>query len=163
MEEKKSTYAVRYYTRGGHTRMLAEAIAEELGCEAFSTSQRLSGYTDILFLGGAVYANHLDPNITGFIDHFDRSKVGKIILFGDAAVTNPCKKMRARLAGRGIPAETDEFYCRGSFKLLYRSHPDADDIRNAREFARRWRQMDPAAPQPVDAGSKYANIRHWAE
>jgi flavodoxin len=48
--------AVRYCSRSGNTRFLAETIAEELGVPAVSVDApeaKLSGHTDVLFIGGA--------------------------------------------------------------------------------------------------------------
>lgn len=138
MPQEKYKYGVRYFSRTGHTKQIAEAMAEELGCEAVPTSERVRGYTDTLFLGGAVYAGKLDPSIQGFITRLDRRSVGKIILFGDAAISDPCKKIRKLLLDREMLAETEVFLCKGSFKLIAKGHPDAADLENAKIFARKW-------------------------
>lgn len=135
---EKVKYGVRYYSKTGHTRQIAEAIANTLGCEAIPTSERMRGYTDILFLGGAIYGGSLDANMKGFIERLDRKQVGKIILFGDATIMNPCKKMRALLTEKGLAAETDFFYCKGSFKFLCKNRPNHQDLENAVKFAKKW-------------------------
>ena len=43
-------YAVRYYTKTGNTKRLAEAIAKELGVEALPVSETVNEKVDILFL-----------------------------------------------------------------------------------------------------------------
>ena len=121
MEEQKYKFGVRYFSRTGHTKQIAEAMAKELGCEAVPTSERIRGYTDTLFLGGAIYA-------------------GKIILFGDAAIGDPCTKIRKLLSEKGFLAETETFTCKGSFKFIAKGHPNAEDLENARTFARKWMQ-----------------------
>ena len=45
------TYAVRYYTKTGNTRRLAEAVAGELGVEALPISDPIEEKVDVLFLG----------------------------------------------------------------------------------------------------------------
>lgn len=135
---EKYRFGVRYCSRGGHTRQIAEAIAEELGCEAVPTSERIRGYTDTLFLGGALYAGKIDDSIKGFITRLNRQNVGKIILFGTAAFGDPCKKIRKELTDKGYLAETEVFLCKGSFKMFAKGHPDATDIENARKFAQKW-------------------------
>lgn len=134
----KYKYGVRYFSRTGHTKQIAEAMAEELGCEAVPTSERIRGYTDTLFLGGAIYGGKLDPSITGFITRLDRRHVGKIILFGDAAIGDPCKKMRKALMDKDMLAETETFLCKGSFKIIAAGHPNAEDLEKAKAFARKW-------------------------
>ena len=41
--------AIRYYTRGGNTKKLADAIAEAIGVEAKTTAEPLTEDVDILF------------------------------------------------------------------------------------------------------------------
>ena len=43
--------AVRYYTKTGNTKRLAEAIAEAVGAEALPISEAVEEPVDILFLG----------------------------------------------------------------------------------------------------------------
>ena len=50
------TYAVRYYTKTGNTKRLAEAIAKELGVEALPISKPVKEPVDALFLGNSYYA-----------------------------------------------------------------------------------------------------------
>ncbi len=139
MEQIKHPYGVRYFSRTGHTKKIAEAMAEELGCEALPTGERMTGYTDTLFLGGALYGGKLDESITGFIQRLDRRKVGKIILFGNATMKDPCPKMRKALLDRNMLAETESFFCKGSFKFIAAGHPNEKDLEAAKAFARKWR------------------------
>ena len=45
--------AVRYYTKTGHTKKLAEAVAGAVGAEALPISTPVSEPVDILFLGNS--------------------------------------------------------------------------------------------------------------
>lgn len=138
MQQEKYKYGVRYFSRTGHTKQIAEAMAQELGCEALSTSDPICGYTDTLFLGGAIYAGKIDENLKEFITRLDRKNVGKIILFGDAAISDPCKKIRKLLTDKGMAAETETFTCKGSFKIIAKGHPNVTDMENAKAFANKW-------------------------
>jgi len=82
------SFAVRYYTKTGNTKRLAEAIAKELGVEALPISEPVSEAVDILFLGNSYYAFNIDPEVRDFVSSLDKSKVGKIVNFGSAAMLN---------------------------------------------------------------------------
>ena len=53
--------AVRYYTKTGNTKRLAEAIAEAVGAKALPISTPIAEPVDILFLGNSYYAFSIDP------------------------------------------------------------------------------------------------------
>ena len=53
-------FAVRYYTKTGNTKRLAEAIANELGVEALPISEPVKEQVDFLFLGNSYYAFDID-------------------------------------------------------------------------------------------------------
>ena len=59
--------AVRYYTRSGNIKKLAEAIAKAVGVEAKTVDEPLREDVDILFLGSSVYAYGVDDSIKNFI------------------------------------------------------------------------------------------------
>ena len=135
---EKYKYGGRYFSRSGNTKKVAEAIAEELGCEAVPTGERIRGYTDTLFLGGAVYAGKPDESITGFITRLRRENVGKIILFGTSAMTDPTKKIIKQLNDKGFVPEIEVFRCKGEFKFLAKGRPNEQDLADAKAFARKW-------------------------
>jgi len=129
-------YAVRFYTKTGNTKHLAEAIAEELGIEALPLSAPITEAVDILFLGNSYYAFTIDPEVRSFIASLSKDKVGKIVNFGSAALLNSTwKKVKAEAEKVGIPMDEKEFHCKGEFKMLHKGKPDANDLRAAREFA----------------------------
>ena len=80
--------AVRYYTKSGNTKRLAEAVAKAVGAEALPISTPVTEAVDILFLGNSYYAFSIDPEVRDFVRTLDRSKVGKIVNFGSAAMLN---------------------------------------------------------------------------
>lgn len=128
--------AVRYYTKTGNTKRLAEAIAEAVGVEAFPISVPVTEKTDILFLGNSYYAFSIDPEVRDFIRSLDKEKIGKIVNFGSAAMLNSTwKKVKAEADKAGIPMDEREFHCKGEFKGIHKGRPDGDDLKAAAEFA----------------------------
>ena len=83
--------AVRYYTKTGNTKRLAEAVAEAVGVEALPISTPLTEPVDILFLGNSYYAFSIDPEVRTFVRSLDKEMVGKIVNFGSAAMLNSLK------------------------------------------------------------------------
>ena len=73
------TYAVRYYTKTGNTKRLAEAIAAELGVKALPISEPVTEKVDYLFLGNSYYAFNIDPEVKDFVSSLDRNLIGKIV------------------------------------------------------------------------------------
>ena len=129
-------YAVRFYTKTGNTKKLAEAIANELGVDALPLESEITEPVDILFLGNSYYAFTIDPEVRKFIASLSKDKVGKIVNFGSAALLNSTyKKVKAEAEKVGIPMDEKEFHCKGEFKMLHKGKPDSDDLRAAREFA----------------------------
>ncbi len=130
-------YAVRYYTKTGNTKRLAEAVAEALGTEALPISVPVTEPTDLLFLGNSYYAFSIDPEVRAFIRSLDKNKVGRIVNFGSAAMLNSTwKKVKAEADKVGIPMHEKEFHCRGEFKGVHKGKPDADDCAAAAVFAK---------------------------
>lgn len=129
--------AVRYYSRGGNTKKLAEAISEAVGAEAKTTSEPLTEDVDILFLGSSVYASKVDENVSKFIDGIN-VKVGKAVNFSTAAISKSTyKQVENLLSKKNIPLDKNEFACKGSFLLLHKGKPDENDCKAAAEFAKK--------------------------
>lgn len=130
--------AVRYYTKTGNTKRLAEAVAKAAGVEALPISAPIDEPVDILFLGNSYYAFSTDPEVRQFVEFLDRGKVGKIVNFGSAAMMKSTwKKVKAAADKAGIPMDEREFHCKGEFKGIHKGKPDEADLRAVEEFTRK--------------------------
>ncbi len=128
--------AVRYYTKTGNTKRLAEAVAEAVGAEALPISVPVDEPVDILFLGNSYYAFSIDPEVRKFVSSLDKNKVGKIVNFGSAAMLNSTwKKVKAEADKVGISMDEREFHCKGEFKGIHKGKPDETDRKAVAEFA----------------------------
>ena len=129
---------VRYYTKTGNTKRLAEAIAKALKVEALPISTPVTEQVDVLFLGNSYYAFSIDPEVRDFVKALDKNKVGKIVNFGSAAMLNSTyKKVKAEADKVGIPMDEREFHCKGEFKGIHKGRPNQDDLTAAAAFARK--------------------------
>ena len=134
------TYAVRYYTKTGNTKKLADALAGELGVEARPISDPVTEPVDLLFLGNSYYAFNIDPEVRAFIASLDKEKVGEIVNFGSAAMMNSTiKKVKAEADKVGIPVDSKEFHCKGEFKGLHKGRPNEADLKAVAAFARQYK------------------------
>ena len=130
--------AVRYYTKTGNTKRLAEAVAKAVGVEALPITAPVTESVDILFLGNSYYAFTIDPEVRRFVESLVKEKVGKIVNFGSAAMMNSTwKKVKAVADKVGIPMDEREFHCKGEFKGLHKGKPDESDLVAAAAFAKK--------------------------
>lgn len=130
--------AVRYYTKTGNTKRLAEAIAAVVGVEALPLGAPLEEPVDILFLGNSYYAFSIDPEVRQYVQSLKSDQVGKIVNFGSAAMLNSTyKKVKAEADKVGIAMDEREFHCKGEFKGLHKGRPNEEDLAAAADFARK--------------------------
>jgi len=130
--------AVRYYTKTGNTKRLAEAVAKAVGVEALPVTAPVTESVDILFLGNSYYAFTIDPEVRRFVESLSKEKVGKIVNFGSAAMMNSTwKKVKAVADKVGISMDEREFHCKGEFKGLHKGKPDESDLVAAAAFAKK--------------------------
>ena len=86
--------AVRYQSRGGNTRAVAEVIAEVLGIRAQSIDEPITDKVDVLFLGGGVYKWDADSQLIEYLEKLDPKKIGQIVAF---STTGGMKKAISRI------------------------------------------------------------------
>ena len=129
--------AIRYYTKTGNTKKLAEAIGSAINVEAKTVDEPLTEDVDILFLGSAVYAAGIDSKIKDFIANININ-VGEVVNFSSAAlIESTYSQVKKQVEAKGLKMSEDEFHCRGAFKFVHRGHPNDEDLKNAQEFAKR--------------------------
>lgn len=128
--------AVRYYTRSGNTKRLAEAVAEAVAVEAKEIAVPLSEPVDLLFLCSSYYAFDVDESVKKFVVA-NKEHIGKIVCVGTSAMMRSMKKPMKRVAAKvGVAVADEEFHCRGQFAKVHSGRPNADDLAAARTFAK---------------------------
>ncbi|MBQ9773961.1 MAG: flavodoxin [Clostridia bacterium] len=127
--------AIRYYTRSGNTKKLANAIAEAVSVEANDITVPLPEKVDILFLGSSYYAFDADDAVKRFIAD-NKDNIGKIVCFGTSAMMKSMRKPIAKVAGKlGVAVADEEFHCRGQFGKIHKGRPNEEDIDDVKRFA----------------------------
>ena len=105
--------AVRYFSRLGNTKTIAEAIAEGAGVAAVSITEepRLIERAELLFLGGAPYANIMAPELRAYAEALRPEQVGKVVLFTPSNWSRRTVLALKKLLGdKGIPVAEEYFY-----------------------------------------------------
>jgi flavodoxin len=127
---------VRYYSRSGNTKRVADAIAKAMGVQAKDCSAPITEPVDLLFLGGAVYWFGIDKNLKQFIDRLDPSKVKCVAVFGTSAIIKaPDKETEKLVRDKNITVSRHSFRCWGEFKAMHKGHPNDEDLKQAATFA----------------------------
>ena len=128
---------VRYFTKNGGTKKLADAIANAVGAEAKTVDVPLEKYADVVFLGASVYGGKPDPAVVKFIADNARN-IGKIVVFGSAC-TGKSTYPAIKSAAAGLAVKTAEmfFQCKGQFLFFNKNRPNDQDCADAAEFARK--------------------------
>ncbi|MFV0361584.1 MAG: flavodoxin domain-containing protein [Suipraeoptans sp.] len=128
--------AVRYYTKSGNTKKVAETIASKLRVEAYDLSEEVSEDTDILFLGSSLYAFDIEASVKDYISKLDKGKIQTVALFGTSAITKSGnRKMEKLVLSKGIPVVPQYYHCKGEFKGINKGRPNENDLEDARKFA----------------------------
>lgn len=126
---------VRYYSKTGNTKKIAEAIAKQVGVTAKPITEQIEGNIDILFLGGAVYAFDIDPLLKTFIESLEAPKINTVVIFSTAAIVKSAyKQIKGALEKQGLNVSLKEFHCPGHYKVLRKGRPNIEDLKNAERF-----------------------------
>ena len=127
-------YAVRYYSRSGNTKAVAEAFSNELGVDAISVdnvSVPANEEADILFIGGALYAYGIDEHLKAYLSDLSSKKIKKAVVFSTSWISkHAIELIKDSLEGAGIEVEKDSFYSRGK--------PGTQALTKAKEFVKKF-------------------------
>lgn len=127
--------AIRFYSKFGHSKQMAEAIEDIVGAKAATVDTPLTEPVDTLYLGAGVFLGKVNGAVLDFIATLTPDKVKQVVCFGSSAIIpSPVPQMRKALEARGITVSTAEFTCKGSMGPVHSGHPDSKDIDAFRQF-----------------------------
>lgn len=129
--------AVRFYTRSGNTKKLADTVANTVSVEARDITVPLTEKADILFLGCSYYAFDVDEAVKQFIVE-NKENIGKIVCFGTSAMMKSVNKPVSKVADAvGVAVANEEFHCRGQFGKIHKGRPNKKDLEDISTFAKK--------------------------
>jgi flavodoxin len=127
---------VRYFSRSGQTKKVAEAIARAVGVSAKDCATSLPAEVDLLFLGGAMYWGGIDKRLKTFVAQLTPATVKRIVVFSTSSIkAESAEDLETLARERGIAVSGRSFHCWGEFALLHKNHPDDKDLKEAADFA----------------------------
>ena len=126
--------AVRYYSKSGNTRAVAEAVAEAVGVKAVSVDTAeadIKEPVDLLFIGGALYAYGLDKHLKEYLKTLKKENVKKAVVFSTSWLSkHSVDLIKNGLKEAGIPVEEEFFYVKNK--------PSDKQKKQAADFARKF-------------------------
>lgn len=126
--------AVRYYSKSGNTKLLAEAIAKGAGVIPISVdddSAKITEDIDVLFIGGALYAYGLDKEMNNYLAGIDGKKVKKAVVFSTSWISkHSIDLIKKALKEKGIQVEEESCYARNK--------PSDKQLAEAEAFAKKF-------------------------
>ena len=128
--------AVIYYTKLGHSKKIAQAIADELGKKAQDIRENPEIHNvDSLYVVSGIYGGKSAPELLEFLKTLDNQKIkSAYLLTSSGGKTTPAAEVRAVLTELGIPVAEEEFTCQGAIFFFGMGHPNKVDIQNAIHF-----------------------------
>lgn len=121
--------SIRYYSKFGHSRQMAQAIEEIVGAKAATVAEPLTEPIDTLYLGAGVFLGKVNSDVIDFINTLTPQVVKEVVLFGSCAIINsPVPQMRKALETKGIKVSNRSFTCKGSMGPIHMGHPNKTDL-----------------------------------
>lgn len=131
------TVEVRYYSKSGNTKKIADAIAKGAGVDAKSITEPVTGEVDVLFLGSGLYAFNIDAALKDYIKTLDPKKIKKVFVFNTTAIVKTAYgKIKELLEAQGLSVDNREYHAYGHYTFLKKNKPDEKDLNDAEAFAK---------------------------
>jgi flavodoxin len=128
---------VIYASLTGHSRKIAEAVAESLNVSAKNIRQKPEiKDVDLLFIAGGIYADKCNKKLLDFVKTLNNGNVRNAALITSCASGNARQNaVREILRANGVNVLEDEYICKGSFLFMVKGHPSDEEIKGAADFA----------------------------
>lgn len=127
---------VRYLSRGGNTKRLAEAVAKALDVRAKSVEEPVEGRADVVFLCASVYGGSPDKAVLNYVRQNARDIGRLVVLSTSASGKSTHTRLKAAAEDMGVQVSDAYFHCPGAFLMLHRGRPNAEDCAKAAAFAK---------------------------
>jgi flavodoxin len=139
---------VLYSTMSGNTKKIADEIASELDCETVRIPHinekptiDVNNY-DLIFIGTGIHFGNPNEDLIGYLKTVSlrEPKVFAVFLtWGGAGKTDRevIAKLKMILETKGQRVIEDCYICYGGWNFLRRGHPNGEDAKAARKWAKK--------------------------
>jgi flavodoxin len=139
---------VLFSSKGGNTGKIAVQISSELNCESLQIISSdpeqfgsLADY-DLVFIGTGIHFSSPNEALVNFLKNLQLKENKLFALFvtwGGAGKTNRdvTAKIKSILESKGQTLVEDYYFCYGGWNFLRRGHPNNDDFKAARIWAKK--------------------------
>lgn len=111
--------AVRYQSRGGNTKAVAEVIANSLGVKAEAVDSAINEWVDVLFVVGGVYMGKMDESLYNFLSELNSENVGQIVCFSTTgSMASTIRQIKQAAKRKEIKVNENELL----LKMLLKGH-----------------------------------------
>ena len=137
-----------YASKGGNTEKIANEIVQELNCESMKVTQlglasssNLDNY-DLIFVGTGIHYGNPNEDLVNYLKTIDLKKPKVFALFvtwGGAGKTSQdvIVKLKTILESKGHRVIDDCFVCYGGWNFLRRGHPNLEDFKAVKIWAKK--------------------------
>lgn len=131
--------AIIYYTKLGHSKKIAQSIAQEFQIKAHDIRENPElNRIDLLYIVSGIYGGNSAPELLAFLRTLDRQQIKQAVLMtSSGGKTTRAAEVNSVLTEIGIPVGEEEFTCQGAILFVGMGHPNKTDIQNALAFVRR--------------------------
>ena len=134
--------AILYYTKLGHSKKIAQAIAQEFQVKAYDIRANPElNHVDMLYIVSGIYGGRSAPELIEYLRTLDHQQIKQAwLITSSGGKITPAADVRLVLRERGIPVADEEFTCQGAILFFGIGHPNKVDIQNAIKFVKRTMQ-----------------------
>ena len=132
--------AVVYFSRTGHSKKIAEAIAASLELKAIDVKTKPTlEAVDLLIMVGGIYGGASSPELKSYAESISKQQVRKVLLITSCVSKRQKQEMiRQILVKNGVEVVSDEFICQGNFLFFGIGHPNSEEIKAAGSFVKKY-------------------------
>lgn len=136
---------VVYYSKGGKTRKVAEAMAQELNCKAIDVKKETPNIStvNLLVIGSGNYGGKPGKELQEFLENLQATSKINIAFFATSGgPESKCIELMQKIVESKGFIFLSQFDCRGKMFLLNRGHPTEEDLIDAKSFAAKLKETE---------------------